>query len=121
VSGNCGESGQAWSQSKQLPFLNQCGVRKVSGAVEGVNFVGTTLIQNRKATVSLISVSSHNAVQKDGGSKVQEAIWRLQDEVKVLQEELVRTRRALEQREVLLRNSQQREVELRAEVGAGKR
>jgi hypothetical protein len=99
-------------------------VKKVSGAVEGVNLVGTTLLQNRKATTpirQLISVSSHNAIQKDGGSKVQEAIWRLQDEVKVLQEELVRTRRALEQREVLLRNSQQRELELRAEVGAGKR
>ncbi len=86
--------------------------------------MGTTLIQNRKATTSIrqfISVSSHSAVEKDGGSKVQEAIWRLQDEVKVLQEELVRTRRALEQREVLLRNSRQREVELRAEGGAGKR
>ena len=60
-------------------------------------------------------------VEQEGGNKVQEMIWRLQGEVKVLQEELARTRRALEQREVLLRNSQQRELELRAEGGDGNR
>lgn len=86
--------------------------------------MGTALMPNRQATTSIgqkFSVSFNSPVEKDGGSKVQETIWRLQDEVKVLQEELARTRRALEQREILLRNSRQRELELRAEVVDGKR
>lgn len=61
-------------------------------------------------------------MKEEGGMKqVQGRIWQLQDEVRVLQEELERTRRALDQRASLLRNAQQRELELRAEVGAGGR
>lgn len=56
--------------------------------------------------------------EEEGMTQVQGRIWQLQDEVRVLQEELARTRRALDQREVLLRNAQRRELELRAEVGA---
>lgn len=82
--------------------------------------MGIALVPNRQATTGrFMAVSPHNPMEGDG--KVQETIWRLQDEVRVLQEELARTRRALEQREVLLRNSRQRELELRAEVGAGRR
>jgi hypothetical protein len=106
---------------KAVTFFMAARREKVLGAAEGVNLVGTRFNQNRMAMNSLISISSHDLGFQDGGNKVQEAIWRLQDEVKVLQEELVRTRRALEQREVLLRNSQQRELELRAEVGDGRR
>ena len=86
--------------------------------------MNTVLIPNRQATTSIgqkFSVSLNSWVEKDGGSKGQETIWRLQDKVKVLQEELVRTRRALEQREILLRNSRQRELELRAEFSNGNR
>lgn len=53
--------------------------------------------------------------------RVQGLIGQLQDEVRVLQEELARIRRALEQRQTLLQNSHQREVELRAAIGAEKR
>lgn len=41
--------------------------------------------------------------------QVQEAIWQLQDEVKRLSQELARTRRALEQRVILLCNARQPE------------
>ena len=58
-----------------------------------------------------------NPSETQGADQVQETIWRLQDEVKQLQEELARTRRALDQRIVLLQNSQLRERELRAEDG----
>jgi hypothetical protein len=54
-------------------------------------------------------------------SRVQETIGQLRNEVRKLQEELARTRRALEQREGLLRNAHQRELELRAEAGAENR
>ena len=76
---------------------------------------------NRKTTtyIQKLSVSPNNLVEP--GSKVQEAIWQLQNEVRILQEVLTRTRRALDQREVLLRNSKQRELELRAQVGAERR
>ena len=85
--------------------------------------MGTGFNPNRKAAASsgqLISISPYSLLAEEEG-KVQDTIWRLQDEVRVLQEELVRTRRALDQRDVLLRNSQQRELELRAESGAEKR
>ncbi len=83
--------------------------------------MGTALISNHKATTATqqFLASPKNLVEP--GSKVQEAIWRLQDEVRILQEVLTRTRRALDQREVLLRNSKQRELELRAEAGDGVR
>lgn len=44
-------------------------------------------------------------LEKEGAGQTEERIWQLQDEVRRLQEEMVRTRRALAQREVLLRNS----------------
>ena len=78
------------------------------------------LSPNRKTVVvgrNLIAFPPANPPENQETDQVQEAIWRLQGEVKRLQEELVRTRRALDQREVLLRNSQQRERELRAEGG----
>lgn len=83
--------------------------------------MGIALNPNRKTTTSIqkFSVSPNNLVEP--GSKVQEAIWQLQNEVRILQEVLTRTRRALDQREVLLRNSKQRELELRAQVGAERR
>ncbi len=67
--------------------------------------MGTALSSNRKLTTAIqqFSASPKNLVEP--GSKVQEAIWQLQDEVRILQEVLTRTRRALDQREVLLRNS----------------
>lgn len=68
----------------------------------------------------VVSISSYNSVENEGAGKVQETIWQLQDEVRGLQEALVRTRRALDQRIILLRNAHQREFELRAEVGAGR-
>ncbi len=82
--------------------------------------MSAALLPNRTATISigrmvLMSDSMENTGQ------VQTTIWQLQDEVRALQEELARTRRALEQREVLLRNARQRELELRAEAGAGER
>ncbi len=86
--------------------------------------MSTVLVTNRTAMVSigyLVPVSPHSPLEKEGAGKAEEMIWQLQDEVRVLQEALARTRRAVEQREVLLRNSQQREIELRAQVGAGKR
>ena len=58
-----------------------------------------------------------NPLENQEVDHVQEAIGRLQCEVKRLHEELVRTRRALDQRDMLLRNAQQREKELRAESG----
>ncbi len=82
----------------------------------------TSISQRQKTTSrSWLSASSDHLAGSEENSKVQETIWRLQDEVKVLQEELARTRRALDQRELLLRNSRQRELELRAEIGAEKR
>lgn len=82
--------------------------------------MSAALLPYRKAKTSigqmvLVSDSIENTGQ------VQETIGRLQNEVRALQEELARTRRALEQREVLLRNARQRELELRAEAGAEKR
>jgi hypothetical protein len=44
-------------------------------------------------------------LEKEGAGQTEERIWQLQDEVRRLQEEMVRTRRALAQREILLRNS----------------
>jgi hypothetical protein len=67
----------------------------------------------------MVLVSPWNSMDNTG--QAQETIWQLQDEVRMLQEELARTRRALEHRAVLLRNAQQRELELRAEAGAEKR
>lgn len=58
------------------------------------------------------------AREQVGTEPVQEKIWQLQDEVRMLQEELVRTRRALDQRVILLKNARQRELELRAASGA---
>ena len=82
--------------------------------------MSAALLPNRKAAISigqmvLVSDSTENTGQ------VQETIRQLQNEVWKLQEELARTRRALGQREVLLRNAHQRELELRAEAGAEKR
>lgn len=73
--------------------------------------------QNKISSVGKFILVS-DLKEEDGMTQVQGRIWQLQDEVRVLQEELARTRRALDQREVLLRNAQQRELELRAEVGA---
>lgn len=72
---------------------------------------------NRKVTVSAEPVLERPQETPEA-DLVQEAIGRLQDEVRWLQAELARTRRALEQRQVLLRNSQLRERELCSEVGA---
>lgn len=72
--------------------------------------------QNPSSSVGRFILVSE--IKEDGMTQVQGRIWQLQDEVRVLQEELARTRRALDQREVLLRNAQRRELELRAEVGA---
>ena len=49
---------------------------------------------------------------------VKETILKLQEEVKVLQSELIRTQRELAQRQVLLSNSLTREIELRVNFGA---
>ena len=49
---------------------------------------------------------------------VKEMILKLQEEVKVLQSELIRTQRELAQRQVLLSNSLTREIELRVNFGA---
>lgn len=67
----------------------------------------------------VLALPTSSSVKAD--DQVQETIWRLQDDVKRLQQELARTRRALEQRVILLRNAQQRETEFRAEVGVGRR
>ncbi len=77
-------------------------------------------IPNRQAATSIGQIiefppASPVATQETG--QVQERIWRLQAEVKQLQEELVRTRRALDHRIILLQNSQLRERELHAERG----
>lgn len=75
---------------------------------------------NRQAATStgqVIEFSPASPVATQETGQVQETIWRLRDEVKRLQEELARTRRALDHRIVLLQNSQLRERELRAEGG----
>lgn len=120
MSGNCSEGGQ--TAIAAVTFFESVQREKVSGAVKGVKVVGTVVIPNRKAMRSIgqvVSVFPQSPEEKEGTGKVQEAIQRLQDEVRILQEELTRTRRGLDQREMLLRNSRQRESELRAEVGAG--
>ena len=48
---------------------------------------------------------------------VKDTILKLQEEVKVLQSELIRTQRELAQRQVLLSNSLTREIELRVNFG----
>ena len=83
--------------------------------------MSATITPNRKTTTSIGNLVFVSPLDKDGTGPVQETIWHLQDEVRVLQAELARTRRALEQRVVLLRNYEQREIELRAESGAGRR
>ena len=49
---------------------------------------------------------------------VKDTILKLQEEVKVLQSELIRTQRELAQRQVLLSNSLTRKIELRVNFGA---
>lgn len=54
----------------------------------------------------------------DSVDGVKDTILKLQEEVKVLQSELIRTQRELAQRQVLLSNSLTREIELRVNFGA---
>ena len=83
--------------------------------------MSATVTPNCKTTTTIGKLVFVSPLDKEGTGPVQETIWHLQDEVRVLQAELARTRRALEQRAVLLENYQQRELELRAEGGAGAR
>ena len=82
--------------------------------------MGVVRIPNREATIAtgqVIEFPAASPLAMQGTGQVQETIWRLQNEVRQLQEELARTRRALDHRIVLLQNSQLRERELRAEGG----
>lgn len=77
-------------------------------------------VLNREAATATRAVSEFppvSSVAKQETGQVQETIWRLQAEVQQLQEELARTRRALDHRIILLQNSQLRERELRAVGG----
>ena len=82
--------------------------------------MSAALLPNRKATTSIGQIVLVSDSMENNGP-VQETIRQLQNEVRNLQEDLARTRRALGQREVWLRNACQRELELRAEAGAGKK
>ena len=54
----------------------------------------------------------------DSADGMKDIILKLQEEVKVLQSELIRTQRELAQRQVLLSNYLIREIELRRNFGA---
>lgn len=71
-----------------------------------------------------VEKSSGNVTAFDPGvdSKVrgsQEYAARLENEIRTLREELARAQRAIEQRDILLKNSLKREQELRAELLKG--
>ncbi|HWQ32226.1 MAG TPA: hypothetical protein VNQ79_05030 [Blastocatellia bacterium] len=67
----------------------------------------------------LDNVTSFDQSPEQRLRRAQEYIAQLQSEVRTLREELARTERAVEQRDTLLRNALQRELELRAELIRG--
>lgn len=78
-----------------------------------MNAVAVPEYKSTESTGRLLAFSSRSSTEQ-----VQTTIGQLQEEVQRLQAQLVQTRRELEQRITLLRNSQSRERELRSEVGA---
>lgn len=83
------------------------------------------LIQTTKQTNQTTTTGKPVSILKlvkeeksDGADGVKDTILKLQEEVKVLQSELIRTQRELAQRQVLLSNSLTREIELRVDFGA---
>lgn len=104
--------------------MERCRPSDRYGARNGEIIVSTSHKPHRNLSPSFgrLAFTLPAARQETGNARrVQERIGELQDEVRVLQEELARTRRALEQRQTLLQNAHQREVELRASIGAEKR
>lgn len=59
------------------------------------------------------SVDEFEPVKKVTTGKAQEMVSRLKEQVQVLQEEIIKTRYALDQREELLLNSAPQKIELR--------
>lgn len=78
-----------------------------------MNAVSVPEYKSTESTGRLLAFSSRSSAEQ-----VQATIGQLQEEVQRLQAQLVQTRRELEQRIAVLRNSQYRERELRGAVGA---
>ena len=75
----------------------------------------STVITSKKRVTDLNgSVNGFGLGTKAG--KAQEMVSRLKEEVQVLQEEIIRTRYALDQRDKLLRNGAPQEIELRSQL-----
>jgi gas vesicle protein len=87
-------------------FMSQASGAKIMRAVSTAEQAAT------ESTGRLLVFSS-----KHSSELVQETLGRLQEEVHRLQAQLARTRQDLEQRHSLLRKAQERERELRIEVG----
>lgn len=82
--------------------------------------VGIVSISNKRVTDLDGSMNGFGAVKKVVTGKAQEMVSRLKEEVQILQEEIIKTRYALDQRDELLRNGAPQEIELRNQFDSDK-
>jgi hypothetical protein len=75
--------------------------------------VSTVFTSSKRVTDLDGSVNGFGSVKNIATGKAQEMVSRLKEEVQVLQEEIIRTRYALNQRDALLRDGAPQEIELR--------
>ncbi len=75
--------------------------------------VNTTLSTDTRVTGFSSSVNDFNLSKKSEAGEAKDLVSKLKEEVQVLQEEILRTRIALDQRESLLRFDVSKEIELR--------
>jgi uncharacterized protein YlxW (UPF0749 family) len=91
----------------------------MSAALHLINQPTAQAVREELVERPLDNVTSFDQSPEQRLRRAQEYIAQLQSEVRTLREELARTERAVEQRDTLLRNSLQRELELRAELIRG--
>ena len=75
--------------------------------------VSTAFISNKRVTDLDGSVNGFGIVKEVATDKAQELVSKLKEEVQVLQEEITRTRYALDQRDELLRDYEPQKIKLR--------
>jgi hypothetical protein len=75
--------------------------------------VSTRFTTDTRVTGFSSSINDFGLSRESGIGKAQEMVSKLKEEVQVLQEEILRTRRALDQRNLLLRCDAPQEIELR--------
>ncbi len=82
--------------------------------------MSTVFTSNKRVTDLDGSVNGFGSVKKAVTGKAQEMVSRLKEEVQILQEEITKTRYALDQRDELLRNDAPQEIELRNQFDSDK-